>query len=215
MSIVGAWLSLQPGAPSFRVPTRKQAEAAPRPRRAFCHGDPAAALLEVLDPEQNGAFRDHYLDVPFDLSRVVFVTTANNPSDIPGPLRDRTEVITHPGYTSREKFEIARRHLVQRQLLANGLKPGQAEITDEALRALVEKTTEPGVRELQREIASAAQRSREGGQGDGAPSANTTADCMKATWYTPTPSRLASFAAAGELGIIIVKKERNSKSTRS
>ena len=95
------------------------------------HGDPGAALLEVLDPEQNGTFRDNYLAVPFDLSRVVFITTANMLDTIPGPLRDRMEIISLPGYTASEKLEIARRYLVARQLEANGLKAGQVEITDD------------------------------------------------------------------------------------
>ena len=91
-------------------------------------GDPASALLEVLDPEQNSTFRDNYLGVEFDLSRVMFVTTANVLDSVPGPLRDRMEVIDLPGYTEDEKFEIARRYLVTRQLTANGLTADQAEI---------------------------------------------------------------------------------------
>jgi ATP-dependent Lon protease len=119
-------------------------------------GDPNAALLEVLDPEQNSTFRDNYLAVPFDLSRVVFITTANVLDAIPGPLRDRMEVIQLSGYTATEKLEIARRYLVRRQLDANGLKPGQAEITDEALRAIIQDyTREAGVRNLEREIGQA------------------------------------------------------------
>ena len=97
-------------------------------------GDPSAAMLEVLDPEQNATFRDNYLGVPFDLSRVVFVATANMLDTIPGPLQDRMEIISLPGYTEDEKLEIARRYLVRRQLEANGLKPEQAEIEVEALR---------------------------------------------------------------------------------
>ncbi len=98
------------------------------------HGDPASALLEVLDPEQNSKFRDNYLGVDFDLSKVLFIATANVLDTIPGPLRDRMEIIQLPGYTEAEKLEIARRYLVSRQLKANGLKPEQASVTDAALR---------------------------------------------------------------------------------
>ncbi len=123
---------------------------------ASFQGDPNAALLEVLDPEQNSTFRDAYLAVPFDLSRVVFITTANVLDAIPGPLRDRMEVIELSGYTAAEKLQIARRYLVQRQLEANGLKPGQVEVTDEALRAIIQDyTREAGVRSLEREIGQA------------------------------------------------------------
>src|SRR5208283_2588956 len=101
---------------------------------AGIQGDPSSALLEVLDPEQNSTFRDNYLAVPFDLSRVVFITTANMLDTIPGPLRDRMEIISLAGYTADEKLEIARRYLVARQMEANGLRPGQVEIADEALR---------------------------------------------------------------------------------
>ncbi|MGH8496799.1 MAG: endopeptidase La [Gammaproteobacteria bacterium] len=119
------------------------------------HGDPSSALLEVLDPEQNSTFRDNYLAVPFDLSKVFFIGTANVLDTIPRPLRDRMEVIELPGYTEQEKVEIARRYLIARQLEANGLKPEQAEITDEALHALVEDyTREAGVRTLERTIGS-------------------------------------------------------------
>ena len=137
---------------------------------AGIQGDPRAALLEVLDPEQNNTFRDNYLGVPFDLSRVVFITTANMLDTIPGPLRDRMEVISLAGYTADEKLEIARRYLVRRQLEANGLKAGQAEITDGALRAIIERyTREAGVRNLEREIGKvlrhAAVRIAEGQSG--------------------------------------------------
>ncbi len=119
------------------------------------HGDPASALLEVLDPEQNHKFRDNYLAVDFDLSRVMFICTANVLDTIPGPLRDRMEIIQLPGYTEEEKIEIARRYLVKRQLDANGLKPEQASLTDAALAAIVrDYTREAGVRNLEREIGS-------------------------------------------------------------
>ena len=120
---------------------------------AGIQGDPGAALLEVLDPEQNNTFRDNYLGVPFDLSRVVFITTANMLDTIPGPLRDRMEIISLAGYTADEKMEIAHRYLVRRQTEANGLKPGQAEIDDEALREIIQNyTREAGVRSLERQI---------------------------------------------------------------
>ena len=100
---------------------------------AGIHGDPGAALLEVLDPEQNNTFRDNYLGVPFDLSRVVFITTANMLDTVPGPLRDRMEIISLAGYTDEEKLQIARRYLVKRQMEANGLKEGQVEIGDDVI----------------------------------------------------------------------------------
>ncbi|MFC7395768.1 endopeptidase La [Chelatococcus sp. GCM10030263] len=123
---------------------------------AGIQGDPSSAMLEVLDPEQNSTFRDNYLGVPFDLSRVVFIATANMLDTIPGPLRDRMEIISLAGYTDSEKLQIARRYLVRRQLEANGLKPDQAEIDDAALMAIIRSyTREAGVRSLEREIGRA------------------------------------------------------------
>ena len=123
------------------------------------HGDPASALLEVLDPEQNHEFRDHYLDVPLDLSEVLFITTANELEPIPGPLRDRMEIIHLSGYTEQEKAEIARQYLVPRQIRENGLRRSEIAFDDEALLILIrDYTREAGVRSLEREIGRAARK---------------------------------------------------------
>jgi ATP-dependent Lon protease len=120
-------------------------------------GDPASAMLEVLDPAQNSTFTDHYLDVPFDLSNVMFIATANTMDTVPGPLRDRMEVIEIPGYTESDKLNIARTYLVPRQLDSNGLSEKQVRFRDEALKRIIESyTREAGVRNLERNIGSVA-----------------------------------------------------------
>src|SRR6185312_12121599 len=122
-------------------------------------GDPSAALLEVLDPEQNNSFRDAYLGVPFDLSSVMFIATANVMDTVPGPLRDRMEVIELPGYTEEDKLQIARRYLVRRQLDANGLTEDRVTVSDDALRAIIrDYTREAGVRNLERSIGGVFRR---------------------------------------------------------
>ena len=122
-------------------------------------GDPASAMLEVLDSEQNNSFSDHYLEVPYDLSKVMFITTANTAESIPRPLLDRMELIQLSGYTEQEKLEIAKRHLLPRQLKEHGLKEDCLTITDEALLKIIsDYTREAGVRNLERRLAAVCRK---------------------------------------------------------
>ena len=122
-------------------------------------GDPAAALLEILDPQQNNTFRDHYLDLPFDLSKMFFIATANQLGPIPAPLRDRMEIIRLAGYSDREKLEIAKRYLIPRQITENGLNAAQLKIADDAIELIASRyTREAGVRQLERNVGSVARK---------------------------------------------------------
>src|SRR5437667_6223561 len=126
---------------------------------ADVRGDPASAMLEVLDPEQNRTFRDHYLDLPFDLSKVLFICTANTVDTVPGALLDRMDVISLSGYTEEEKLGIARRYLVPKQLEQHGLSKSQLTLPDSVLRTIIrEYTREAGVRSLERRIGDVCRK---------------------------------------------------------
>ena len=150
-------------------------------------GDPASALLEVLDPEQNNTFRDHYLDVPFDLSEVLFITTANILDTIPGPLRDRMEIIELAGYTEEEKRQIARDHIVGRQLANHGLSSDRVTFTEPALAFIVRGyTREAGVRNLEREIGAICRKiARRSAEGTAPPSLDVTPEVVEAMLGAP------------------------------
>lgn len=164
-------------------------------------GDPASALLEVLDPEQNHSFSDHYLNVPFDLSNVMFITTANQLDPIPPALRDRMEVITLSGYTEEEKVEIAKKYLIPRQIKENGLKEGDVVFTDEAIRVIISQyTREAGLRNLERQIANVCRKiARKKAEGHKKPVKVTEKDVskyLKAPLYLPENDR-----EEGQVGI--------------
>ena len=144
-------------------------------------GDPASALLEVLDPEQNNTFADHYLDVPFDLSKVLFLTTANMLDPVPHALRDRMEVLELPGYTEEEKLQIVQRHLIPKQLIENGLGDQKIEFSEDALREIIHSyTREAGLRNLEREIARVCRKiARSITEGETAPAMVSGADVQK------------------------------------
>jgi ATP-dependent Lon protease len=164
-------------------------------------GDPASALLEVLDPEQNFTFTDHYLDVAFDLSRIMFITTANLIDPIPAPLRDRMEVIELPGYTEQEKLEIAKRYLLPRQLRENGISPELLAVSDEAILEIVRSYThEAGVRNLERELGTVCRKvARQVAKGEGKPTSVTPANL--ADFLGPIRFRWELAEEADEVGV--------------
>ena len=165
-------------------------------------GDPASALLEVLDAEQNSTFRDHFLEIPFDLSDVLFITTANTTETIPRPLLDRMEVIELTSYTDEEKLQIAKRHLLPKELKRHGLKKTQLRFTDDAIREVITGyTRESGVRVLERELAAVCRKAAMRVVSDGVKSVHVTGDNLKeflgVRKYHPE-----RFSAAGEVGVV-------------
>ena len=143
-------------------------------------GDPASCLLEVLDAEQNNAFRDHYLELPFDLSRVMFITTANSVDTIPGPLLDRMEIIEVPSYTEEEKLQISKRHLLPKQIENHGLQPKSVKMTDKVMRQLIEGyTREAGVRTLERTVAKVVRKSAVTMLDEGVENVNVTPEVLR------------------------------------
>jgi len=164
-------------------------------------GDPASALLEVLDPEQNFTFTDHYLDVAFDLSRIMFITTANLIDPIPAPLRDRMEVIELPGYTEQEKLEIAKRYLLPRQLRENGISPELLQVSDEAILEIIRSyTREAGVRNIERELGAVCRKvARQAAKGEEKPTSVTPANL--ADFLGPIRFRWELAEEADEVGV--------------
>jgi len=160
-------------------------------------GDPASALLEVLDPEQNTSFRDHYLDLPFDLSSVLFLTTANYLDPIPPALKDRMEVLELSGYSEEEKLEIAKKHLVPKQIEENGLQPGFVRFRDDAIIAMIrDYTKEAGLRNLERQIGSVCRKiAREVTEGRGEPA---DVDAMAVARYLGSPRYMPELAGRGQ-----------------
>ena len=129
-------------------------------------GDPASALLEVLDPEQNSLFRDHYINTPFDLSNIMFIATANNLENIPGPLRDRMEVINLSGYTHEEKLAITKKYLIPKQMKENGISQEHIDFPDEGLSTVIKNfTLEAGLRNLERKIGALCRKGHENCKG--------------------------------------------------
>ncbi len=162
-------------------------------------GDPSAALLEVLDPEQNENFEDHYLDVPYDLSDVIFITTANTLDTIPPALKDRLEIIRYPGYTYQEKFQIAKRHLLERVLQTNGLSPDQIEFSDKSIEKIIYRyTKEAGVRELERKLGKVCRKLAK---------EIVAADKSKSKKIKVTPKMVREFLGPEEYDITLAEEE--------